>query len=236
MGFRAYLPYSQGKYKLRIEDAGHPTDITSGVATIVATFNEDNIQGTVTYSAIERTSKYNQVQINYVDPDKKFSVDSVVYPEALADRQTYIDKDGGRVNKLEATFPTITNYSMAKDFARLLFNKSRFQESVSFTATSQALELEVGDNIYVQSKMLNFGSTPFRVVSMRINNDMTVDLGCVRNDDTLYPHTIPNENDIVLPPYVPKGATINYPETIGGQPVGLVPPVSAPQPDTRAGV
>lgn len=230
MGFRAYMPFSQGKYKLRIEDAGNPTDITSGVATIVATFNEDNIQGPVTFSAVERTSKYNQVQVNYVDPDKKFSVESVIYPETDSERQTYIDKDGGRVNKLEATFPTITNYAIAKDLARLLFNKSRFQESVSFTASSQALELEVGDNIYIQSKMLNFGSTPFRVVSMRINNDMTVDLGCVRNDDTLYPHTRAGEEDIVLPPYIPKGATISYPKTIGGLPVGLVPPTHAPTP------
>lgn len=230
MGFRAYMPFSQGKYKLRIEDAGNPTDITSGVATIVATFNEDNIQGPVTYSAVERTSKYNQVQINYVDPDKKFSVESVIYPETDSERQTYIDKDGGRVNKLEATFPTITNYAIAKDFARLLFNKSRYQESVSFTASSQALELEVGDNIYIQSKMLNFGSTPFRVITMRVNNDMTVDLGCVRNEDSLYPHTRVGEEDVVLPPYIPKGATIDYPETVGGVPVGLVPPTSADVP------
>lgn len=230
MGFRAYMPYSQGTYKLKIEDAGNATDITSGVATIVQTFNEDNIQGAVTFSAVERTSKYNQVQINYVDPDKKFSVESVIYPETDSERQTYIDKDGGRVNKLEATFPTITNYAMAKDFARLLFNKSRFQESVSFTASSQALELEVGDNIYIQSKMLNFGSTPFRVISMRINNDMTVDLGCIRNDDSIYPHTRAGEEDIVLPPYIPRGATISYPITIGGDPVGLVPPTNAPVP------
>lgn len=232
MGFRAYLPYSQGKYKLKIEDAGNATDITSGVATIVATFDEDNIQGPVTYSAVERTSKYNQVQINYVDPDKKFTVESVIYPETDSERQEYIEKDGGRVNKLEATFPTITNYAIAKDYARLLFNKSRFQESVSFTASSQALELEVGDNIYIQSKMLNFSTTPFRVVSMRINNDMTVDLGCVRNDDSLYPHTRVGEEDIVLPPYIPKGATIDYPEELGGYAVGLLPPTNAVVPIT----
>jgi hypothetical protein len=233
MGFRAYLPYVQGKYKLRIEDAGNETDITSGTATIVQTFNEDNIQGTVTFSAVERTSKYNVVQINYVNPDEKFAVDNVIYPETLAERQTYIDKDGGRINKLEATFPTITNYAIAKDMARLLFNKSRFQESVSFKASSQALELEVGDNIYIQSKMLNFGSTPFRVISMKINNDMTVDLGCVRNDDSIYPHTRAGEEDVVLPPYIPRGSRILYPKTEGGRPVGLVPPTHGDRPITH---
>lgn len=224
-GFRAYMPFSQGTYKLKIEDAGDPTDITSGVATIVATFNEDNIQGTVTYSAIERTSKYNQVSVSYVDPDKKWSMESVIYPETDAERQTYISKDGGRINKLDVAFPTITNYAIAKDMARLLFNKSRYQESVSFVASSQAMELEVGDNIYIQSKMLNFGTIPWRVVSMKINNDMTVELGCVRNEDTIYPHTRYGEEDLVLPPYIPKGATIDYPATVTI--IGLKPPTNA---------
>jgi hypothetical protein len=224
-GFRGYMPFSQGKYKLRIEDAGDPTDITSGVATIVATFTEDNIQGPITYSAIERTSKYNQVSVSYVDPDKKWSVQSVIYPETDAERQVYIAKDGGRVNKLDVAFPTITNYAIAKDMARLLFNKSRYQESVTFTASSQALELEVGDNINIQSKMLDFNTIPWRIVSMKINNDMTVDLGCVRNEDTIYPHTRYGEEDIILPPYIPKGATIDYPATVTI--IGLNPPTNA---------
>ena len=230
MGCRSYLPFSQGKYKLKVEDAGNATDITSGVATIVQTFDADNIQGSVTYQAIERSAKYNVVEINFVNPDKAYAVESVIYPETLAERQTYIDKDGGRENKLTATFPTITNYAIAKDMARLLFNKSRFQESVSFTASSQALELEVGDNIRIQSTMLNFSTTPFRVITMKINNDMTVDLGCVRNDDSLYPHTRVGEEDIVLPPYIPKGGEVYYPKTIGGVPIGLIPPIVAPVP------
>ena len=73
MGCRSYLPYSQGKYKLKVEDAGNATDITSGVATIVQTFNADNIQGNITYQAIERSSKYNVVEVNFVNPDKAYS-------------------------------------------------------------------------------------------------------------------------------------------------------------------
>lgn len=223
-GFRGYMPFIQGKYKLKIEDAGNPTDITSGSATIVATFNEDNIQGPVTFSAVDRTSKYNVVQVTYVNPDKKFSTDTVIFPETDAERQTYINIDG-RENKLDAAFTTITNFAIAKDMARLMFNKSRFQESCSLTVSSQGLELEVGDCIRIQSFKLNFGTTVWRIVSMRINNDMTVDLGCVRNDDSLYPYTTVGEEDIVLPPYVPVGATIEYPTDLSlSPPIGLVPP------------
>ena len=225
--FRCYMPYIQGKFKLRVEDAGNDTDITSGVATIVATFDEDNIQGPITYTAVEATSKYNQVSVTYVNPDNKWSNDTIVYPETEAERQTYIDKDGGRVNKLDVTFGGITNYAIAKDMAKLMFNKSRYQESCSLTVTSQGLELEVGDNIRVQSHMLNFGTIPWRIVSIKYNNDMTVELGCVRNSDTIYPHTRYNEEDIVLPVYTPRGATIIYPEFDTTIPIGLVPPTNA---------
>ena len=228
MGFRAYMPYIQGKYKLRIEDAGNDNDILSGVATIVATFNKDNIQGNVTYTGIERSNKYNQVVITYVDPDQKWSTQQVVYPESESERQTYISADGGRENKLDATFPTLTNYAMAKDMARLLFNKSRFQESCSLTVSSQAMELEPGDNIYIQNNLLNFTTTPWRIITATLNDDMTYDLGCVRNPDTIYPHTRYGEEDIVLPVYVPRGATIYFPTPSGSPPIGLVPPVTAP--------
>jgi len=91
------------------------------------------------------------------------------------------------------------------------------------------MELEVGDSIRIQSQMLDFDTDPFRVVSIRYNNDMSVTLGCVRNPDTIYPHAKHGEEDIVLPPYIPKGATIFYP-AVQDTPVGLVPPTNAEVP------
>jgi hypothetical protein len=227
MGFRAYMPYVQGKYKLKIEDAGNENDILSGVATIVQTFNKDSIVNNVTYTGIEKSNKYNHVVVTYVDPDQKFSNQQVVFPETEAERQVFINLDGNRENKLEATFPTLTNYAMAKDMARLLFNKSRRQETCSLTVTSQALELEPGDNIRIQSNILDFGSDPWRVISLKVNNDMSVELGCVRNPDDIYPHARVGEEDIVLPVYVPQGATIYYPSSYNTPQIGLVPPERA---------
>lgn len=229
-GFRGYMPYVQGKYKLKIEDAGHPTDILSGAATIAATFTKDDMIGTVQYTGIEKSAKYNVVAISYVDPDQKFSVQQVIYPETESERQEYINLDGGRENKLEATFSTITNYAIAKDFARLLFNKSRQQETCSITVTSRAMELEPGDNIRIQSNILDFGTTPWRVISFKLNDDLSVELGCVKNSDDMYPYVNVGEEDFVLPTYVPKGSTIYYPVVIPAYPLGLVPPTNALQP------
>ena len=230
MNFRAYMPFIQGKYKLRIEDAGNATDITSGVATIEQTFTSDDIIGSVTYSGIDRSSKYSSVSVQYVNPDNKWSMDSVIFPESVSDRQTLIDEDGGRENTLAITLGSVTNYAIAKDFAKLLLNKSRRQDSISLTVTSRAIELEVGDNIAIQNEMLTFGTDPFRIISMRYNNDMSVTLGCVANPDDIYPHTRHGEEDIVVPTYVPKGATIYYPAVQTTIPTGIIPPTNATVP------
>lgn len=243
-GFRAYLPYVQGKYKLKIEDAGHPTLINSGEATIIAECTSDyqirnasllentyDIMGDVTYTGIERSAKYNAVVVTYVEPSAKYATNQVVYPvneTGPGGRQSYIDADGGRENKLEVTFGTITNQAMAWDMARLLFNKSRNQETCSLKVSSQAFELEPGDCIRIQSQILNFGLIPWRVINIAYNDDYTFDLSCVRNEDSLYPYTRVGEPDVVLPIFVPKGASIYYPVERDPLPIGLVPAATVP--------
>lgn len=240
-GFRAYMPWVQGKFKLKIEDAGHPTDILSGQATIIANAtssyqvrdaslleNQYDIMGDVVYTGIERSAKYTAVVVTYIDPDQKWANQQVVYPTTEAEQQTYVALDGGRENKLEIGFPTITNSAIAWDMARLLFNKSRYQETCRVRVSSQAFELEPGDNIRIQSQILDFGTTPWRVVNISYNDDYTFDLSCVRNPDSLYPYTRVGEPDTVLPIYVPKGASIYYPVEVDKLPIGLVPPVTVP--------
>jgi hypothetical protein len=246
-GFRAYMPYVQGKYKLRIDDAGNDLDILSGVATVVMTAttkpylknqftgNVCDVVGNITYTGIDKTSKYTSYSVTYVDPDQKWANQEVVYPESEEERQRYITQDGGRENPGSATFPTLTNYAMAKDMARLLFLKSRRQETLSLTVSSEGLELEPGDNIRVEGNILNFNTgsliVPWRVVSVKINDNMTVDLGLVKNPDDIYPHSRYNEEDTVDAVYVPKGSDIYYPGSENREnPIGLVPPRSAPFP------
>ena len=237
-GFRAYMPYVQGRYYLRIEDAGNPTSITSGAATIIAECRNTPVQidnfatntyeivGSVQYSGIDRAHKYNHVVVTYVDPNNKYSNQQAVYPQTEAERQVYITEDGGRENKIDVTMPTITNAAMASDFARLIFFKSRYQETCNLRVTSHAFELEPGDNIRIRSQLLNFADTPWRVINITYNNDYTFSLSCVRNPDWLYPYTTAFEPDIVLPIYIPRGIEIYVPDS---QPnIGLIPPTRSP--------
>lgn len=240
-GFRAYMPYVQGKYKLKIEDAGNEYDILSGSASIVATLvagnrmsagyddNVYDIVGDVTYTGIERTSKYNQVVVSYVDPDQKWSSQQAVWPATEAERQVYIAEDGYRENKGEFTMYTITNSIMALDMARLIFNKSRYQETCTVSVSAEGFELEPGDNIRIQSNVLNFGTVPWRVISTTLNSNYTFEVSCVRNPDSIYPYGRYNEPDVVRGVYIPRQNEIYLPSQ--GKPLmGIFPPSYAPMP------
>ena len=232
--FRAYLPYTNGKYKLIIEDAGDDDDILSGVSPIVATFNKDNIQGEITYTGIEKSAKYNAVTVNYCDPDNQWSAQSVTYPPTETERYTYLAQDNFRENTGNFTFEGLINYAMASDMARLIFNKSRWQDTVTLTVSSQGFELEPGDNIYIDANILKFGTdpaqqaVPWRIISCKLNNDYTFSLGCVRNPDFIYPHVRVGEIDFKYAVYIPKGAGRYYPAEPIGVPIGLKPPTYAP--------
>ena len=233
--FRGYLPYNRGRYSLRIEDAGNPTDITSGSATISKTFTKDNIFGDISYTGIDKSAKYTQVLVKYVDPDNKWSEQSIAYPPTEAERLAYVADDGGRENKGEFTFAGITNYSIAYNMARIIFLKSRFQDSISFTAGSEAFDLEPGDNIYVDANILKFGTSgaeaiPWRIVTIQLNNDYTYNINCVRNPDSIYPHTRVGELDYNIGVFIPDGANRIYPKEPTGVPVGLNPPMAGALP------
>jgi hypothetical protein len=237
-GMRGYMPYVQGKYKLRIEDAGNETDILSGSATISAiattspaTTQNDigsvyvDIMGDITYTGIERSAKYTQVAVTYVDPDQGWSNQQAVWPETEAERQTFVTADGGRENATEVTMGTITNRYMALDMARLIFNKSRYQESCTVTVSSRGMELEPGDCITITGTILNFGTTVWRIISLTYNDDYTVTLGCVRNPESIYPYTRLNEADTISGVFRPAAADINPPLLLAaGGGVGVTAP------------
>ncbi|CAB4153812.1 Tip attachment protein J [uncultured Caudovirales phage] len=225
--FRAYMPYVQGKFKLLIEDGGNPTDITSSSYNVAATFDKTNIQGDLTYTGIERTSKYSVVTVSYVDPDQKWTEQQVVYPESEADRTYYKNLDGGRENKRDEKFTGITNPNVAKAFAKMIFMKSREQDSITLTVGSQGFELDVGDIVYIDANILKFGTTPggntigWRVISIKMNNDYTFTLGCVRHIPTIYPYVRTGGMVYKVKLHVPKGTSYVYPKEPGSVPAAL---------------
>ena len=230
--FRAYMPYNNGSFKLKIEDGGNETDITSSSYPVAATFNKDNIVGNITYTGIDRSSKYNVVTVKYIDPDLKWTEQIVTYPSTETERVELKTADGGRENKGEFTFSAIISKPIAQDYARMILRKNREQDTLSFAVTSQGFELEVGDIIYVDANILKFGTVAnqsgtvgWRIVSIKFNNDYTFMLGCVRHIADIYPYVRSGGYVYKAGVWVPKGASLYYPPEPSY--IGLIQPGNA---------
>ena len=234
-GMRGYMPYIQGKYKLRVEDAGNPTSMTNGSAVVVATFTKDDIIGDITFGGIDRSSQYTEVEVTWVSPQDKWANQTAYYPTTAEERLAAQADTGGRVNRGAFTFPTLTNYYMAEDMAELLYNKSRWQQSCSLRVSARAMEIEPGDNIYIRGVILDFfdstladgDNIPWRVIATKLNDDYSIDLDCVRNPDFIYPYTQKDVRDTIARPFIPTpGGPFKLPEL--EYPIDVFPPGSHP--------
>ncbi|WKW35138.1 baseplate hub protein [Phage DSL-LC06] len=202
-GCRGILPYVRGQYKLRVEDGGHPTDITSATVTIAADITNNQVIDGIKLDGENVKTKYNQVIVNYVDPDKEFSNQQVSYSES-AD----ITLDNQADLRGEFTFHTITNPAIARDLARMIYKKSRLQRQINFTGTPELLDLEIGDIIRVTDSVLDLNQQQFRVVSLKLNADGNVVIDGVEHNPLVYPFVPGPVIEIPPSPYVPKAFTL----------------------------
>ena len=206
-GCRTMMPFVKGRYKLKVEDGGHPTDITSSTVAIAFDVTSDHIVSAINLSGESKESKYNQVLVNYIDPDEEFSSQQEFFNTtgdlAIDDNETLTG---------EFTFDTMTNRAMAKDFARLIYQKSRNQRTIAFSATQELMNVEVGDVIRVTDSVLNLNQATFRVVAMTLQNNSTVSVEGVEHDASIYPHISTPQKEIA--PQIFKPNTVyNYVRT-----------------------
>ena len=187
-GMRGFLPYSQGKYKLIIETTG----------SSVLTLDEDNIIGGIQVSSSRKNEKFNRVQVNFVNPDKNFQSDTIVYD---TDHSTLKTADGGFLQEGVVDLPTITNPYQALEFGEIVLKRSRDNLGLQLTANYQAMNLAIGDLVAVTHSITGFSSKVFRVIGMAINPSFEVSLSLIEHDDSWYTFsektevaTVPNTN------------------------------------------
>ena len=175
-GMRGLLPYVQGKFKLLIE--------TTGTATF--TLNEDNIIGGIKVESERKNEKYNRVIVNWVNPEKSFQVDTVVYPETDAEHQTLKTADGGFLQEGNITLDTIANPYQALEFGKIILNRSRNNLKLGLDVNYEGLDLAIGDIVNVTSTLLGMTNKPFRVSGMTLNADFTASLSLQEHQDAWY--------------------------------------------------
>lgn len=224
---RGIMPYVQGKYKMQIEDGGNLNDITSSSATIVYSAGDDDIIGGIEMRGEAKNTKYNQVVVNYVDPDTDFQNQSIAFPETdSAAHVAALAADNNEELKGDFNFPSITNVYMAKDLAQMIFDKSRQQRQIQFTGRPELMTVVPGDIVNITNSRLGLSADPFRVIGMNIRADSTVSIEAVEHLPTIYPYITTDEEDtfefpFLQDPIIPDPIRPITPDN----PVGVVPPL-----------
>ncbi len=179
---RSLMPYIQGRFKVKIEDGGHATDITSSTVTSVYDVNEDSYLSNITMAGEQKINKFNKVIVKFVDPDKEFTEQQEIFTVA-----SDVTSDGEDLVG-EFAFPSIANPAIAQDFARMIYKKSRNQRLIQFAAIPALLAVEPGDIIRVSSTVLNLSNQTFRVANMEMDPDGAIVISAREHDATLYPY------------------------------------------------
>ena len=224
-GGRGIMPYTQGRYKLKVEDGGHATDITSTVVEIAYDVDKNVVIGGITLQGERKRTKLNQAIVNYVDPDLDFTNQQVFY-NVSADKTIDNDEELSK----EFTFHTITNKAMAYENARMIYLKSRQQRSVKFKATRELIAVEVGDVIRITDTILQLTTVSFRVVKISLNADLTVSIDAVEHDASIYPAT-GGVGQLDIPPSIYNPDPISLRPRQRGAPIvplGILPPNQDP--------
>jgi len=202
-GARSIMPYVEGRYRLKVEDGGNPTDITSATVTSAYDVTKEHIVGSVSLIGETKRTKYNKVIVNYIDPDLEFTNQQAVF-----ERTGDLAADNNEILTGEFTFHTLTNPAIARDLAQMIYDKSRAQRRISFTATQELLDVEVGDIIRVTDTILDLDEQTFRVYSMKLSNSGLVSIEAAEHDATLYPFVTGAQIELPPPLFIPDSYLI----------------------------
>lgn len=185
--FRGIMPYQTGQYYLKIEHGGDDTDIAATPAspTTVFTINEDHIIGGVSLQGPNKKNKINRAVITYVDPNSDYQANQVAYPtEGSADDTAFLAEDGIRLEK-RYTFNMITSREQALQMAEVMVKKTRTNQVISLSTTTDVANVSVGDLVRIQNSNISLDDI-FRLQSVELNSKGQVDLTATQHNANDY--------------------------------------------------
>lgn len=200
-GMRGLLPYVQGKYKLIIESTG----------TASFTLDESNIIGGIKVESERKDQKYNRVLVNFVNPDKNYQADTIVYD---TDHATLKTADGGFLQEGNITLNTINSPYQAHEFGKIILQRSRNNLKLGLTANYEALDLAIGDIVNLTSTILGMTNKPFRVSGMTLNSNFTTSLSLQEHQDSWYTFDTITQVATVPDTTLPNPFTVQPPASV----------------------
>ena len=196
---RGFLPYSDGKYGLRIDQAtNHVIDV-----------DENLIIGGISIIGTKKEDRFNQVKVNFFNKDKEFKEDTAVYPDTedsddpASLYQVLLAEDGGEQLVDDVDIHGISNYYSAREMAKLFLLRSRLGTAIAFTATSELMELEVGDTFRITHPTPEWVDKKFQVQEIGLNFDGTVKIQAIEYSADIYTYNTASEETPFVPTKLP---------------------------------
>ena len=201
-GCRGFLPYNQGRYSLIIDKA----------RSSVFAFDKETIIDGITIKGESKEDKFNRVIVKFANPDVDYQPDQAVWPDAgSTEETTFLAEDNGTLLVEDLSLDTVTNYYAARDLARVLLKRSRNALRTQFKATSEALQLSVGDVVTVTHDTPAWVAKPFQVEEITLEYDGTCNVSLLEYDPSIYTYDLSAEQK-------------SYPDTALPNPFSVAPP------------
>lgn len=233
---RAALPYQDGRFSVRVEDNRQDTSTYGTTSTSVMTVGEDAIIGTINIESENVAGKFNRVVVTYMG-GRQGSIltnEAVEYqypePDSALEAQ-YLAEDNNRVNEHKFTLEHVTQDSIARKYAQVALNKSRFRGKIlSFTGDASLHQLQVNDIFTMNYSGLGIAGK-FRVKSIQFNADYTFSVVAEEHNDLVYGGNVtPFRRRTPVVSYTGSSIPV-YVDTITGNVVHVGNKSDAPLPD-----
>jgi len=171
---RGMLIWSGGEYKLLIDK--------KETGTPAFTFDEDNIVGAWSIELGSKENTYNKAKVHFLNKSRNHDADI-----QIIDNQSIRDsEDNGLVLEKDIQLPFTTDPYDAQILGAMILNQSRSQIACTFTATVAALEVEIGDVVYLTHSIPGWTQKKFRVLKLDIMPNNEVGVGCIEYFDSNY--------------------------------------------------
>ena len=201
---RGFLPFSNGKYSLKIDSA----------SSSVKTFNTDNIIGGINIKGGDKSTTQNRNMVKFANADIDYQPDQAAYPDPdSTEDETYLEENNDERLQETVELKACTNYYIARDFARIITERSRNHLRVTFQTDSRGLELNIADVITVNHPTPDWGDKLFQVEEITLNADMTANILAIEYDSSIYA-------------YDESAVQKTYPDTNLPNPFSVSPPTN----------
>ena len=176
------LHWVDGQYKMHIDDVQTGSNVFD--------FEEKHIIGGLRIIGESKTGRANQVKAKFLEPST-WKSHEVSWPSAISGEDgdkytTFLAEDNSVPLRKEISLQAVTSWPQARFLAQQACLLSRNSIGFEFNATSEAMEVVVGDIVSVTHSTPAWTAKKFIIRAVGINTDGTVKLSGTEYQESTY--------------------------------------------------